>query len=159
MVTTSTLRSVAWISGLLCLALVLLVQAPAEGATRLDERARDRLLAQVEADRALLSELRKPVPIVRREAEAYLQRLRELATAADPVRLSILIHTVIQQAPNYFNWAEREFSNPDQRVFEYYLGGARGFHDALEEFRKGVYLTVINRLAVLGDLLESLSDE
>jgi len=153
---TSRLKTAAWVVGFLCLMALMGLEGSAFAAELPNTAERERLLAQIEADRQLLSELRKPVPIVRAEAELYLQRLRELATASDPVRLSLLVHTVIQQAPLYFDWAEKEFENPDERVFEYYVGGARGFHDALEELRKGVLLTVINRLDTLADFVESL---
>lgn len=159
MVITSAWRNVAWILGVGALLVLVLAQQPAQAANLPDEAQRERLLAQIEADRLLLSELRKPVPLERRESELYLQRLRELATASDPVRLSLLVHTVIQQAPLYFDWAEREFESPDQRVFEYYIGGARGFHDALEELRKGVLFTVMNRLDTLAAFIDELPSE
>jgi len=118
----------------------------------------ERLLAQVEADRLLLSELRKPIPVERRAAEEYLRRLRDLAAISDPVSLSLLASTVLQQAPYYFDWAEKEFKNPDERALEYYVGGARAFHLALEDFKRGVLLVVINHLEALTELvLESTS--
>lgn len=113
----------------------------------------ERLLAQVEADRLLLSELRKPIPVDRKAAEEYLRKIRDLAAASDPVSLSLLANTVIQQAPYYFDWAEKDFDDPDQRALEYYVGGARGFHLALEEFKRGVLLTIINHLEALSELV------
>ncbi len=120
----------------------------------------ERLLAQVEADRLLLSELRKPIPVERKAAEEYLRRIRDLATTSDPISLSLLANTVLQQAPYYFDWAEKDFDNADQRALEYYVGGARGFHLALEDFKRGVLLTVINHLEALTELvLNSMESE
>ncbi len=151
--------NLVWTIGIGALLVLVLGLQPVQAASLPNEAERTRLLAQIEADRLLLSELRKPVPLVRHEAELYLQRVRELATASDPVRLSLLVHTVIQQAPLYFDWAEREFESPDHRVFEYYIGGARGFHDALEELRKGVLFTVMNRLETLAAVIDELPTE
>lgn len=119
----------------------------------------ERLLAQVEADRLLLSELRKPIPVEREAAEEYLRRIRDLAATSDPISLSLLANTVLQQAPYYFDWAEKEFDNADQRALEYYVGGARGFHLALEDFKRGVLLTVINHLEALSELVLESTEE
>lgn len=123
-----------------------------------DQSPVEQLLVKVEADKLLLSELRKPIPVDREAAGVYLRRLRELSAIADPVSLSLLANEVLQQAPYYFDWAEKPFDNPDQQALEYYVGGARGFHLALEEFKRGVYMTLINHLDALSELIRDYED-
>lgn len=109
---------------------------PADFAKRLD------------ADRLLLSEIRKIVPESRVEAESYLDRLKVLAEKSDPLRLAPLADRLLDQAPIYFDWLDREFENQDEQVMEYYVGGARGFSFALENFKTAVMFTIMNRLDV-----------
>ena len=109
---------------------------PADFAMRLD------------ADRLLLSEIRKIVPESRDEAEGYLERLKMLAGKSDPLRLVPLADRLLDQAPIYFDWLDREFENQDEQVMEYYVGGARGFSFALENFKTAVMFTIMNRLDV-----------
>lgn len=118
-------------------------------------------LARIEADRRLLSELRKGVPNTREEAEIFLRRLKSLADRSDPVRLAIRADRVLEQAPIYFNWLETEFESAEEATFEYYLGGAQGFQRAIEEFENAVLLTAINRLDTASRIVQEAyaSDE
>jgi len=103
---------------------------------------------RLDADRLLLSEIRKIMPESRGEAENYLDRLKMLAGKSDPLRLVPLADRLLDQAPIYFDWLDREFANQDEQVMEYYVGGARGFSFAFENFKTAVLFTIMNRLDV-----------
>lgn len=113
----------------------------------------------LESDRLLLVEIRKQVPESRMEAEIYLNRLKMLSSGSDPVRLVPLIHRVLDNAPTYFDWLDTEFESPEEEVAEYYIGGARGFHFALEEFRSAVMFTIVNRLEIAARVIRDLETE
>ena len=112
---------------------------------------------RMEADRRLLSEIRKNVPDIRREAESYLDRLKNLASLSDPVRLVPLANRVLSNATIYFDWLDRDFADENERAMEYYVGGARGFNIALETFKSAVMFTIINRLDVAAKLINELN--
>lgn len=116
------------------------------GPSILNDVEIERFLAGAEADRRLLSELRKRVPDSRTEAEIFLARLKELAERADPVRLAPRANRVLEQATIYYDWLETEFETAEEEIYEYYIGGAQGFSRALEEFENAVLLTAMNRL-------------
>lgn len=120
---------------------------------------RHELIAQLESDRLLLAQVRKQVPQTREEAELYLGRLKRLASRSDPVRLVPLANRVLDQSVIYYDWLEREFDDPGERVVEYYIGGARGFHIALEEFKSAAMFTVINRLDVTVGILTEIETQ
>lgn len=120
---------------------------------------RQELIAKLESDRLLLAQVRKQVPQTREEAELYLGRLKRLASRSDPVRLVPLANRVLDQSVIYYDWLEREFEDPGERVVEYYIGGARGFHIALEEFKSAAMFTVINRLDVTVGILTELESQ
>ena len=107
-------------------------------------------------DRLLLSEIRKDVPEAREEAELYLERLKELAERSDPVRLAPLFDRVIDQAPIYFKWLETEYENQDEQITEYYVGGARGFAFAMENFKSAVFFVIMNRLDIASRVISEL---
>jgi hypothetical protein len=135
-------------------------EAPEEGpATAYPSVDRRELIAKLESDRLLLAQVRKQVPQTREEAELYLSRLKRLASHSDPVRLVPLANRVLDQSVIYYDWLEREFENPGERVVEYYIGGARGFHIAVEEFKSAAMFTVINRLDVTVGILTELESQ
>lgn len=119
----------------------------------------NQFIDSLEADRRLLVEIRKEVPTARGEAENYLARLKELSALSDPVRLVPLANRVLSQAPIYFDWVDGEFESPEEQVAEYYIGGARGFHFALEAFKSAVMFTLINRLDIAARLIRELDSE
>ena len=119
----------------------------------------DRFIKRLESDRRLLSEIRKEVPEARMEAELYLKRLKDLAAKSDPVRLVPLVNRVLEQAPIYFDWVDREFENEEERAMEYYVGGARGFNFALESFKSAVMMTIINRLDIAARVIRELDTD
>lgn len=110
-------------------------------------------------DRLLLSEIRKDVPEAREEAEPYLIRLKQLAEKSDPVRLVPLFDRVLDQAPIYFTWLDTEFESQDEQITEYYVGGARGFAFAMENFRSAVFLVIMNRLDIASRVISALEEE
>lgn len=112
-------------------------------------------LAAVEADRRLLSELRKPVPENREDAIIYLRRLKRLAELSDPIRLAMVADRVLEQAPIYFDWLETEFESDEDRVYDYYIGGAQGFNRALNEFQNAALMTVVNRLDTASRIIQA----
>ena len=114
------------------------------------------LTEKLDADRLLLSEIRKDVPEAREEAELYLIRLKELAAKSDPVRLVPLFDRVLDQAPIYFKWLETEYENQDEQITEYYVGGARGFAFAMDNFRSAVFLVIMNRLDIASRVISEL---
>lgn len=130
--------------------LFLAVELRAMGSMQVQD-----FLAAIEADRRLLSELRKPVPDNRVAAEMFLNRLKRLAERADPVRLAIVAGRVLEQAPIYFDWLETEFESPQEEISEYYIGGAQGFSRAMKEFENMVLLTTINRLDTASRVIQA----
>jgi hypothetical protein len=117
----------------------------------------EKFLEVVKVDRRLLSEIRKEVPTDRREAELYLIRLKKLSSQSDPVRLVPLVNRVLSNSTIYFEWLDEEFESEEDRIMEYYIGGARGFHFALEEFRTAVLLIIINRLEITERIVSELN--
>ena len=119
----------------------------------------DRFLRGVEADRLLLSEIRKEVPSARGEAEVFLARLKDLASRSDPVRLVPLVNRVLSNSAIYYDWLDGEFGDEEERIIEYYVGGARGFHFALETLKSAILLTAINRLDIAARIIRELDAE
>ena len=87
-----------------------------------------------------------------------LERLKELAEKSDPVRLVPLFDRVLDQAPIYFEWLETEYENQDEQITEYYVGGARGFAFAMENFRSAVFLVIMNRLDIASRVISELDE-
>ena len=116
----------------------------------------EEFLEVVKVDRRLLSEIRKEIPTDRKEAALYLMRLKKLSSQSDPVRLVPLVNRVISNSTIYYEWLEEEFETEEDRIMEYYIGGARGFHFALEEFRTAVLFTIINRLEITERIVNEL---
>jgi hypothetical protein len=120
-------------------------------------RLLERLTSQVdtfEADRLLLTELRKEVPTARAEAERYLERLRRLALIADPTRLAPLTRRMMDAAPEFLDWRDGDFANPEARSRAFAESGAHGFPTAFTTFRNAVLLSVSNRIEGLLVLIE-----
>jgi hypothetical protein len=110
-------------------------------------------LASMDADRLLLFEVRKDLPSKRSDAEAYLKHLKELAALSDAARLVPKVNRMIEQAPTYFDWLEKNIQNQTENQNEYVVGGARGFLVAFQDFQNEVMLIVINRLEIAGNAL------
>jgi len=106
----------------------------------------------MEADRLLLAEIRKDLPDKRADADLYLKRLKVLAGQSDPVHLVPKVNRLIEQAPIYYDWLEKngtaQGQNQGQSASEYVVGGARGFVVAFQDFQNALLLTVINRLDI-----------
>jgi hypothetical protein len=125
---------------------------------------RDRLLAAValfdalydpmEADRLLLTELRKQLPATRPEAEAYLDRMQRLALISDPARLGPVASRVKEVAPIYLDWRDQQFATPQEANAAYLESGASGFDTNWTLFRNAVLMTVSNRLDVVLSVLD-----
>ena len=131
---------------------------PRDSGRILDAVDIQNLTAKLDVDRLLLSEIRKDVPEAREEAEFYLERLKELAEKSDPVRLVPLFDRVLDQAPIYFEWLETEYENQDEQITEYYVGGARGFAFAMDNFRSAVFLVIMNRLDIASRVISVMNE-
>jgi hypothetical protein len=110
-------------------------------------------LASMDADRLLLFEVRKDLPNKRSDADAYLKHLKELAARSDAARLVPKVNRMIEQAPTYYDWLEKNIQNQTDNQNEYVVGGARGFLVAFQDFQNEVMLIVINRLEIAGNAL------
>ena len=116
-------------------------------------------IKMLEADRLLLVEIRKKVPTVRKEAGAYFARLKELSGRSDSIRLVPLANRILQRVNIFYTWMENEYRSEEERVAEYYIGGASGFHFALEEFKSAVLFTAINRLDMAARVIREFIPE
>lgn len=110
--------------------------------------------SQFEADRLLLTELRKELPDTREEAALYLQRLQRLASISDPARLAPLAMRMLSTGATYLEWRHDAFESPAARSRAFAETGAHGFPTAFTSFRNAVLLTVSNRLEGLLMLIE-----
>jgi hypothetical protein len=110
--------------------------------------------AQFEADRLLLTELRKDLPETREEAELYLLRLQRLAAISDPARLAPLSTRMLSTGSIYLEWRHDAFESPEARSRAFAETGAHGFPTAFTNFRNAVLLTVSNRIEGLLILIE-----
>lgn len=112
-------------------------------------------LASMDADRLLLFEVRKDLPDKRADANAYLARLKELAAKSDAARLVPKVNRLMEQAPIYYDWLEKNIQNQQDNQNEYVVGGARGFLVAFQDFQAEVMLVVINRLEIAGNAIRA----
>lgn len=111
---------------------------------------------QLEADRLLLTELRKPLPQDRAALEAYIERLRSLALLSDPARLGLIVDRLMQAAPDYLAWMDRSFGSSAEADQDYVNSGAAAFATRLEELRAAILLSVANRLDGLLNTLDRI---
>jgi hypothetical protein len=58
------------------------------------------------------------------------------------------VDRMIEQAPIYYDWLEKNIRDQSQNASEYVVGGARGFLVAFQEFQNTLMLIVINRLEI-----------
>jgi hypothetical protein len=112
-------------------------------------------LASMDADRLLLFEVRKDLPDKRADATVYLARLKDLAGKSDAARLIPKVNRLIEQAPIYYDWLEKNIQNQQDNQNEYAVGGARGFLVAFQDFQAEVMLVVINRLEMAGNAIRA----
>jgi hypothetical protein len=114
------------------------------------------LYAPIDADRRLLFELRKGLPDTRPEAEAQLQRIRDLALASNPAQLGQLVDRVEAAAPAFLDWRFTPFTSTQEATDAYVSSGANAFDSTMNEFRNEVLLSVANRLDGLLTVLDRL---
>jgi len=114
------------------------------------------LAGPLEADRLLLSELRKDFPDDMDEAQAYLERLRDLAFKSDPARLGPLATRMVEKSPPYLKWRDKEYTTAEEAAREYARSGAREFQNLFNQFNNAVLQTVATHLDALLSQLESL---
>jgi DNA repair exonuclease SbcCD ATPase subunit len=114
----------------------------------------DELAVPLEADRLLLTDLRKQLPETRPEAEAHIERIMRNALVSDPVRLSRLVTRVRQAAPTYLDWRFTEFASSDEASAAFIQTGASAFAELDQELRNAILLTVANRIDGLLNLIE-----
>ncbi len=105
-------------------------------------------LAAMDADRLLLFEVRKDLPQVRSDGDSYMKRLKDLAALSDPVHLVPRVNRMMEQAPIYYDYVEKNIKDQNDAANEYVVGGARGFIIAFQDLQNAILLTVINRLEI-----------
>lgn len=137
---------------LACWGLVWAQQAP-QGADAQKLTQLRQLAVVIEVDRQLLTELRKDFPDDRAEAEAYIQRLRELAVKSDPVRLGPLAARVGEAAPAYLNWRDKNFTSSEEAAREFVQSGAREFRNSFTNFTNAILQAVVNHLDSFLDIV------
>lgn len=134
--------------------------AQVEGLTLERDRLRDLFVHlddaydSIDADRLLLTELRKEMPPERDAAERYLQRLRDLALRSDPAGLGLVSDRLAQAAPDFLDWRDTTFGTTTEASDSYISSGAAAFDEKLVEFRDAVLLTVANRLDGVLNMLD-----
>jgi chromosome segregation ATPase len=106
----------------------------------------DSMYEPLEADRQLLFELRKGLPETRPEAEAQLERIRNLALSSNPRKLGQLVDRVDDAAPAFFDWRFTQFTSTQEATQAYINSGANAFDSSMNELRNEVLLSVANRL-------------
>ncbi|WP_018466801.1 hypothetical protein [Calidithermus timidus] len=114
------------------------------------------LAGPLEADRLLLAELRKDFPDDMDEAQAYLERLKELALKSDPARLGPLATRMVEKSPPYLKWRDKEYTTAEEAAREYARSGAREFQNLFNQFNNAVLQTVVTHIDALLSQLESL---
>lgn len=138
--------------GLACGVWVWAQQAP-QGTDAQKLAQLRQLAAVIEVDRQLLTELRKDFPDDRSEAEAYIQRLRELAVKSDPVRLGPLAARGGGTAPAFLNWRDKNFTSSEEAARVFVQSGAREFRNSFTNFTNAILQTVINHLDLFLDIV------
>lgn len=111
----------------------------------------------LEADRLLTLELRKDLPAVRADAEAYLTHVQTLAQRSDPARLSPVMSRVLETAPVYLDWRDQTFATSDEANAAYLQSGASGFDTNWRAFRDAALLTVSGHLDAVLSLLDRMA--
>ncbi len=125
--------------------------AVAAAAARLGKMA-----ATLESDRLLLAELRKQLPQARAEAEAYLARVEQLALAADPARLGVVVSRVRQAAPAYLDWRDQRFATSTEAQDAYLQSGAAAFDATWSALQDAILLSVANQIDTILDVVGAM---
>lgn len=108
----------------------------------------------LEADRQLLLVLRKGLPETRPEAEAQLDRIRDLALSSNPARLGQLLDRVDDATPAFLDWRFTQFTSSQEATEAYINTGANAFDSSMDEFRSEVLMSVANRLDGLLNVID-----
>ena len=118
-------------------------------------RLRD-MAGPLDVDRLLLIELRKKLPQDRAEAEAYLANIEQLALAADPERLGVIVSRVRAAAPAYLDWHDQQFASQAEAQAAYLQSGAAAFDATWSNLREDILLTVANRIDTIIDVVNQM---
>jgi len=110
------------------------------------------------ADRQLLAALRKDVPTTSEEGEAFVGSVTDLALAADPVGLGVIVSRVREAAPAWLEWRSRQYATNQEATDAYVQTGAAAFDASWKNLHDAVLLTVINRLDTIIDLADRIED-
>lgn len=110
------------------------------------------------ADRQLLAALRKDMPTSREEGEAFVGSVTDLALAADPVGLGVIVSRVREAAPAWLDWRSRQYATSQEAADAYVQTGAAAFDASWDSLHDAVLLTVINRLDTIIDLADRIED-
>jgi hypothetical protein len=110
----------------------------------------------LEADRVLLAELRKEVPTTRAEGEAFVTRVADLALAADPAALGVIVSRVREAAPAWLEWREGQYTTAQEAAEAYAQSGAAAFDASWKNLHDAALLTVVNRLDTIIELADRI---
>ena len=110
------------------------------------------------ADRLLLGELRKEVPTTREEGQAFVTHVADLALAADPAGLGVIVSRLRDAAPAWLEWREGQYTTTQEAADAYAQSGAAAFDASWENLHDAVLLTVMNRLDTIIDLADRIED-
>ena len=131
------------------------LEAQLAGQSGLDDRIaglQDAILPLAD-DRLLLVELRKDTPDTLEDAEAYWERVKELAVAADPT-LGAKVDRVIDFLPTYFEWFEGDYNDTCESLQAFFDSGAVEFGTLSGDLQSDVFLLLINRIDAATGLIE-----
>ena len=112
-------------------------------------------VSPLDTDRLLLVELRKDFPDDREAATEYWESVKKLSVQSDP-SLGPKVDRVLRLLPTYFDYIEaaREATSCEDVFSSYFSTGVIDFFNVERDYRRDVFLVLINRI----DALVSLAD-
>jgi hypothetical protein len=98
------------------------------------------------------------VPTTRAEGEAFVTRVADLALAADPAGLGVLVSRIRDAAPAWLDWRDAQYATAQEAADAYARTGAAAFDASWESLHDAVLFTVINRLDTIIALADQIED-
>jgi hypothetical protein len=116
-------------------------------------------MAPLDPDRLLLVELRKDSPNDREAAEEYWEGIKKLAVKSDP-SLGPKADRVLRLIPSYFEYIDAAAeAETCEGVFDaYFTSGVIDYFNVESDFRRDLFLVLINRIDSLIILTEEDAD-